>query len=681
MPRDLPLGNGHLLVTFDSTYALSDIYFPHVGTENHAYRRHSRLGVWVNGQFAWLHDSEWERELRYAEDSLVTRVEARNTRLGIEMTMEDAVDFDQNVLVRRFSVQGMGSRPVEVRLFLHLNIALGGNTVGDTVFYHPGHQALVAYKNKHYLLLGGRTATEGHLSGWTTSKGEAWRDAEDGSLERVPLSFGSVDCVGELRLGMVEKEQPIVAHAWLAAGSNLQEVGELHNLVLQRGPDTLINRTHHYWQAWVKNDPSLHHGFEELPEPIQRLYRRSLLLANAHADHAGSIIASSDSDISAAYSPTGVSKAPVTDVFQGHENYAYSWPRDGSLVAMAMDDAGYASVGRGYLAFCERTAVREHKDGREIAYMLQKYLSNGAVASNVIAWVDEAGRPRLPIQQDETALVLIAIRNHYERNHDWGFVSPLYRSLVIACANFLVDHRDPKTGLPLPSQDLWEERQGIHAFSLATTWRALRDAAYFTELFSEPAETERFLRAADGLRAATEKHLFDPELGRFARSIRIAPNGGMSRDPIVDASLFSLSYFEMFKPDDERIVATMKAVEDALSVSGKHPGLARFEGDSYQLRQTAADLKVPGNPWFICTLWLAQYLLQRARVPADLERPLQILCQVEQAALASGVLSEQFDPASGEPAGATPLTWTHATVILTVHDYMAAKSRIEAQAG
>jgi glucoamylase len=31
MPRDLPIGNGSLLIAFDSEYRLADFYFPHVG--------------------------------------------------------------------------------------------------------------------------------------------------------------------------------------------------------------------------------------------------------------------------------------------------------------------------------------------------------------------------------------------------------------------------------------------------------------------------------------------------------------------------------------------------------------------------------------------------------------------------------------------------------------------------
>jgi GH15 family glucan-1,4-alpha-glucosidase len=33
--RDIPVGNGSLLVTFDDKYQIRDVYFPHVGQENH----------------------------------------------------------------------------------------------------------------------------------------------------------------------------------------------------------------------------------------------------------------------------------------------------------------------------------------------------------------------------------------------------------------------------------------------------------------------------------------------------------------------------------------------------------------------------------------------------------------------------------------------------------------------
>src|SRR5436309_1354347 len=48
MPRDIPVGNGHFLVTFDGRYQIRDIYFPHVGQENHAGAGPCRFGVYLD---------------------------------------------------------------------------------------------------------------------------------------------------------------------------------------------------------------------------------------------------------------------------------------------------------------------------------------------------------------------------------------------------------------------------------------------------------------------------------------------------------------------------------------------------------------------------------------------------------------------------------------------------------
>lgn len=678
MPRDLPLSNGHLMVAYDSTYSLCDIYYPHVGMENHSYHGHSKLGIWADGKFAWLDGTGWERSLRYQPDSLVTNMEARHDELGIAFTVNDTVDFDRDVLLRRFTVQPLAGDIEDVRVFFHLDIALGGNTVGDTVFYFPESRALVAYKNVHYLLLGGATRRGPGLDGWSAEHKEpgrgSWCDAEDGELDDVPIAFGSVDCVAGLHLGSARADAPARGYAWLAAGPSLDGVVEVHDFVVERGPEALIARTQNYWQAWVAKESEQHPGLRDLPPAIQELYRRSLLIARAAVDYEGAIVASPDSEISAAFSPYGRSGPALTDVFRGHENYAYSWPRDGSLVAMALDNAGYTSIARAYLGFCAR--VMTERPDIEHAYVLQKYLPNGSVASNVIPWIDEHGSPALPIQEDETALVLIAMRNHYDRSRDWDLIALHYR-LITRMANFLADFRDPAIGLPLPSQDLWEERHGTHAFTAATVWRALRDAAWFTALFSEPDLTRRYLDAADEIRAGVERYLFDDGTGRFARSVQLDPGGPAVRDMTVDASLWALTYFSMFPPDDPRIVATMDAVASALAVAGEHGGISRFQGDIYQLRTLPSATGSPSNPWFICTLWLVQYRVMSATRLADLEEPLWLLERLAAQALPSGVLSEQIDPLSGEPAGATPLTWSHGTVILAVLEYVRAHERLQ----
>ena len=97
-------------------------------------------------------------------------------------------------------------------------------------------------------------------------------------------------------------------------------------------------------------------------------------------------------------------------------------------------------------------------------------------------------------------------------------------------------------------------------------------------------------------------------------------------------------------------------------------GWARYEDDYYH--QVSNDVKnVPGNPWFICTLWLADYHIARARSVEDLEMAKPILDWVAKHALASGVLAEQVHPETNAPLSVSPLTWSHATLVATVTAY------------
>ena len=55
MPRDIPVGNGKLLVCFDKNYRIRDLYYPHVGQENHVRAMSSTSG---SPQAAVFHGSE-----------------------------------------------------------------------------------------------------------------------------------------------------------------------------------------------------------------------------------------------------------------------------------------------------------------------------------------------------------------------------------------------------------------------------------------------------------------------------------------------------------------------------------------------------------------------------------------------------------------------------------------------
>ena len=103
MPRDLPLGNGTLLLNFDSTYQLRDFYYPHVGKENHSTGGPFRFGMWTENNFRWITDDRWSRSLDY-EDALVTRVQLAHPDLALRLVCNDAVDFHENLYLRRIDV-------------------------------------------------------------------------------------------------------------------------------------------------------------------------------------------------------------------------------------------------------------------------------------------------------------------------------------------------------------------------------------------------------------------------------------------------------------------------------------------------------------------------------------------------------------------------------------------------
>lgn len=114
----------------------------------------------------------------------------------------------------------------------------------------------------------------------------------------------------------------------------------------------------------------------------------------------------------------------------------------------------------------------------------------------------------------------------------------------------------------------------------------------------------------------------------------------------------------------------MQAVRDRLWVRTDVGGVARYENDHYH--QISQDIgNVPGNPWFICTLWLAQWCIAAARSLDDLAPVLEILSWAADHALPSGVMSEQVHPYTNAPLSVSPLTWSHATLVLTVREYVA----------
>jgi len=648
MPRDLPIGNGSLLINFDASYRLRDIYYPHVGQENHSAGHPFRFGVWTEGQFRWVDDSRWERKLDYAGDTLVTKVTLRHPDLALRLLCNDVVDFHENLYLRRITVHNEADREREVRLFFHHDFHILGNEVGDTAYYEPERRALFHYKRDRWFLIGGGRQGQAHgLDQWATGNKEVadqegtWRDAEDGHLEGNPIAQGSVDSVAALHVTVPAGAEGVVYY-WMAVGRDFEEVTRINRAVRNKGPDTFLHRTEAYWKLWVnKEDRNL----EDLPHDVCHLFRRSLAILRTQIDNGGAVIAANDFDIA----------------HLGRDTYSYMWPRDGALVTAGLIKAGYSEVSRQFFDFCHRIISPE-------GFFLHKYNPDGTLASSWHPWLLH-GEKCLPVQEDETGLVIWALWQHFQKFRDVEFIKPLYRGLIVRTADWMASYRSPADHLPLESYDLWEERRGVLSFTVAAVWAGLIAAANFADAFGEVDVATRYRAVAAEIRAAADQHLYNEEAGRFVRMVNRRDDGTFAVDMTLDASMFGLWYFGMYEPDDPRIVRTMNAIRDRLWVRTDVGGVARYEDDYYhQVSQDVAN--VPGNPWFICTLWLAQWEIAKVQSADDLKPAREILEWVAARALPSGVLAEQVHPYTDAPLSVSPLTWSHATFVATVLEYL-----------
>ena len=650
MARDLPLGNGNVLVNYDTSYNLRDMYYPYVGQENQSADHLSHFGVWTQEGFFWIDNPELQKHCSYLNDSMVTNVEGTHERLGLKLLLRDGVDVQENAFVRKVMVENTKQQERAVKLYFHLDLHLYGNGVGDTVYYDPDFRSLIFYKGHRYLTLSCSGAGGKNIGCTSYAIGQkemngmegTWRDAEDGQLGRNPIAQGSVDGTVELEL-KVPAGGKAEAWFWICFGKSLEEVTGIEQRIRQGTPHALLQRTYNYWEQWLAKD---RHDLSLIDKDIASFYKKSLLVVRTNMDNRGAIIAANDSDI----------------LKFAKDTYSYMWPRDGALIAHALDRSGYVSLTSRFYEFCKRAITKE-------GFLLHKYNPDGSVGSSWHPWINAAGEKQFPIQEDETALVLYTLWHHHELAKTLDNAREDYDKFVVPAAGFLASYKDA-SGLPLPSYDLWEERYGVHAFTVASVYAGLLAASKFAEYFQDKARMVYYREAADKVKTAVEQFMYSDQEKRFIRSLYWnREKNTYEPDMTLDASMYALFDFEMFAANDPRITATMKAIREKLWIQSEVGGIGRYSDDYYH--QVTQDIdKVPGNPWFICTLWYAEWVIAAANNEGELKEAEELIRWTMNHALPTGIMAEQVHPYTGEPMSVSPLTWSHASFVKVVQEYL-----------
>ncbi|MEM0373305.1 MAG: glycoside hydrolase family 15 protein [Sulfolobaceae archaeon] len=602
MTRYIVLGNGNLTILYDKYYTIRELYYPLTTTNN---CEAIRIGFMVDGKFSWIHNLN--PYVNYCDEALCSIAKLKFNNINLEIL--DTVDMAYDVLVRRIKVDG----DKEVKLCLGFSLNINNIPDGDTALYDPNSDSIIHYKGSKWFLISSDIPFDSYATGQKGFKGfeGTWRDCEDGRLSGNKIAQGSVDSAI-----LFEVQPPAEFHVWLIAENSYANALRKDSYVRNKNPQKLIKRTIDYWKAWLNRANLIDYAFE-------KELRRSLLILATHSQNNGAIIASLDTDI----------------LRFNRDTYNYVWHRDSSFVAIAYDMMGYIDKSRNLFQFSRKLNTLN-------GALFQKYTVEGHWGSTWHPWDENT----LPIQEDETALLLYALWYHFSKWKDVDFVKELYRPLIKGLADFLVRYRDSSTDLPLPSYDLWEERKGVHFFTTVSVIAGLEAAAKFAEFFGEDDIANNYRKVSLKIRGKLD--LFWSK-DHYARSL-ILKDGKIEKDEAVDASTVLATLLGVIDIRDPKVETNVNTVEEKLRVKGE--GIARYEGDGYMKEGDKP------NAWFITTLWLSQYYA----ISGDTERAKKKLKWVLDNSLPTGVIPEQISENGNYPS-VSPLSWSHAETIRAIY--------------
>ena len=211
----------------------------------------------------------------------------------------------------------------------------------------------------------------------------------------------------------------------------------------------------------------------------------------------------------------------------------------------------------------------------EEGYVLHKYHPDHSLGSSWHPWVKD-GKRQLAIQEDETAVLLFGLWEHYVRAKDLEFIESVYNSFIKKSADFMVRYRDFNTGLPLPSYDLWEERYGVSTYTTSLVYGALMAAYNFARTLGKEGDADKFYSEAESVRKALINYLWNDQGKHFFKLI----DDSFNKDYNLDVSSFyGVFKFGVIAADDPRMKEAFKVLIERVGRNINIGGVARYEGD------------------------------------------------------------------------------------------------------
>ncbi|GAB3162307.1 glycoside hydrolase family 15 protein [Myceligenerans halotolerans] len=384
-------------------------------------------------------------------------------------------------------------------------------------------------------------------------------------------------------------------------------------------PETALRETEEFWRSWIAQ--STYDG------PWADAVHRSLITLKALT-----------------YAPTGSIVAAATtslpEEIGGTRNwdYRYCWLRDAAFTLEALIGTGYIDEARDWRAWLLRAVAGDPADlqimyglggRRRLPEFTIDWLPGYEDSAPVRVGNAAAGQLQIDVWGETLEALHLARSAGLETDPDAWQVQK-------ALLDHLEDHWDDL------DNGLWEVRGPRRAFvhSRVMAWAGFDRAVRAVEKHGLDGPVERWREVRDRIHAEVCTQGFDTKRNTFTQ---FYGSEGL------DAALLLIGQVGFLPADDPRVVGTVEAVQRELSQDGL---LLRYH--------THADDRVDGLPgaeatFLVCNFWLVDALHgigRRDEAVALFERLLSLRTDL-------GLLSEEYDVATGRQLGNTPQAFSH----------------------
>jgi len=375
-----------------------------------------------------------------------------------------------------------------------------------------------------------------------------------------------------------------------------------------------VSDTVEAWRSWVEMHSRYQGPFAE------QVSRSALVLQGLTYQPSGSLVAAATTSL------------PERIGGEWNWDYRFTWLRDTSLTLNARWVATCPHEPWRFFQWIENAGVRTGAHSMQIMYDVE----GGADLTEHTLKHLRGFRDSRPVRigndawtQSQLDVGGEILDSAYLLRHQLGELSESTKALLVQLADEAAARwREPDAGM-------WESRDKPRHYvsSKVMSWVALDRAVRMVDALDASDRVDLWAAERDAVRLAVLRDGWNEKAGAY---------GGAFGSGHLDASVLLMPIVGFLPADDERMLATIHAVDERL-------------GEGGLVRRWAEE----PNAFLICSYWLVQCLA----MAGETQRAREYFEAITAHASDLGLLAEMVDLATGELLGNTPQAFSHIGLI------------------